>query len=50
MSNDNYIEVLIDLLEIGGVPKFIGRYNGPESIARRLHGSLESIDVGTLFI
>ena len=49
LSNDDFIDVLVDLFAIRGVPKFIRSDNGPEFIARRVHGFLESIDVGTSY-
>ena len=47
LSSDDFIDVLVDLFAIRGVPKFIRSDNGPEFIARRVRGFLESIDVGT---
>ena len=47
LSSDDFIDVLVDLFAIRGVPKFIRSDNGPEFIARRLRGFLKSIDVGT---
>ena len=47
LSSDDFIDVLVDLFAIRGVPEFIRSDNGPEFIARRVRGFLESIDVGT---
>ena len=50
LSSDNFIDVLVDLFAIRGVPKFIRSDNGPEFIARRVREFLDSIDVGTSYI
>ncbi len=48
LSSDDFIDVLVDLFAMRGVPKFIwSDNNGPEFIARRVRGFLESIEVGT---
>ena len=46
----DFIEVLVDLFAIRGFPEFIRSDNGPEFIARRVGGFLESIDVGMSYI
>ena len=50
LSSDDFIDVLVDLFAIRGVPEFIRSDNGPEFIARRVRGFLESIYVGTSYI
>ena len=50
LSSDDFIKVLVDLFSIRGFSKFIRSDNGPEFIARRVRGFLDSIDVGTSYI
>ena len=46
LSSDDFTDVSVDLFAIRGVQDFIVSNNGPEFIARRVCGFLESIDVG----
>ncbi len=50
ITSDDFIDVLVDLFAIRGVPSFIRSDNGPEFIARRVRKFLGSIDVGTSYI
>ena len=50
LTSDDFIDVLVDLFAIRGVPSFIRSDNGPEFIARRVRQFLDSIDVGTSYI
>jgi transposase InsO family protein len=50
LTSDDFIDVLVDLFTIRGIPAFIRSDNGPEFIARRVRSFLDSIDVGTSYI
>jgi len=50
LSSDDFIDVLFDLFAIRGVPEFMRSDKGPEFIARRVRGFLETTDVGTSYI
>lgn len=49
-TSDQFIELLVSLIAIRGVPKFIRSDNGPEFISRQVRQFLEKIDVGTSYI
>ena len=48
LSSDDFIDVLVDLFAIRGFPEFMRSDKGPEFIARRVRGFLESTGLGTL--